>query len=179
MIDVKAARADPDTWRAARRSIIRRSLGGGSRQIRLQNLRHALVGVARADEIGHGEDALVGVRDRDAVAGPLQQLDVVLAVAESDGALALEADVGGEEEEGDAAAGESVFASAGCGGCHVLEAAGTSGSVGPNLDDSQPDFELVVDRVTNGSGAMPSFSDKLSEDEIKNVAAYVVESTSG
>ena len=37
--------------------------------------------------------------------------------------------------EGDAAAGEAVFASAGCGGCHTLEAAGASGAVGPNLDD--------------------------------------------
>jgi cytochrome c6 len=84
---------------------------------------------------------------------------------------------GGGEQGGDAAAGESVFASAGCGGCHVLEAAGTSGSVGPNLDESQPDFELAVDRVTNGSGAMPSFSDRLSEQQIRDVAAYVVEST--
>ena len=81
--------------------------------------------------------------------------------------------------QGDAEAGEAIFNEQGCGGCHVLEAAGSSGSIGPNLDESQPDFELVVDRVTNGSGAMPSFSDKLSEDEINNVAAYVVESTSG
>ena len=84
---------------------------------------------------------------------------------------------GGGAAGGDAAAGEAVFASAGCGGCHVLEAAGTSGGVGPNLDESQPHLELVVDRVTNGSGAMPSFSDRLSEEEIRNVAAYVVEST--
>jgi mono/diheme cytochrome c family protein len=84
---------------------------------------------------------------------------------------------GGGGQEGDAAAGEAVFASAGCGGCHVLEAAGTSGSIGPNLDESQPDVELVVDRVTNGSGAMPAFSDRLSEQEIRDVAAYVVEST--
>jgi mono/diheme cytochrome c family protein len=81
--------------------------------------------------------------------------------------------------QGDAAAGEAIFNEQGCGGCHVLEAAGSSGSIGPNLDESQPEFELVVERVTNGSGAMPSFSDKLSEDEINNVAAYVVESTSG
>lgn len=64
-----------------------------------------------------------------------------------------------------------------CGGCHTLADAGTSGTVGPNLDDAKPSFDLVVERVTNGSGAMPSFSDKLSEDEINNVAAYVVEST--
>jgi mono/diheme cytochrome c family protein len=81
--------------------------------------------------------------------------------------------------EGDAAAGEDVFAANGCGSCHALEAAGATGAVGPNLDESQPDFELVVDRVTNGMGAMPAFGDSLSEEQIADVAAYVVESTSG
>jgi mono/diheme cytochrome c family protein len=81
--------------------------------------------------------------------------------------------------EGDASNGESVFASAGCGGCHTMEAAGSSGSVGPNLDDAKPDFDLVVDRVTNGAGAMPAFEGQLSEQEIADVAAYVVDSTSG
>ena len=81
--------------------------------------------------------------------------------------------------QGDAAAGEQVFATAGCGGCHVLEAANSSGGIGPNLDDAKPDFELVVERVTNGSGAMPAFKDQLSEQQINDVAAYVVESTSG
>ena len=83
---------------------------------------------------------------------------------------------GGGGEGGDAAAGESVFSSAGCGSCHTLEAAGSSGSVGPNLDESQPDFELAVDRVTNGSGAMPAFEGQLSEQEIRDVAAFVAES---
>lgn len=86
---------------------------------------------------------------------------------------------GGSTLEGDAAAGEGVYASAGCGGCHTLEAAGSSGSVGPNLDESQPDFELTVDRVTNGAGAMPAFEGQLSEQQIADVAAYVVENTSG
>jgi len=80
--------------------------------------------------------------------------------------------------EGDASNGAQIWASAGCGGCHALEAAGSSGSVGPNLDESQPDFDLVVDRVTNGQGAMPAFGDTLEEKEIADVAAYVVESTS-
>ena len=80
--------------------------------------------------------------------------------------------------EGDAANGAQIFASAGCGGCHTLEAAGSSGSVGPNLDESQPDLALTIDRVTNGQGAMPAFSDSLSEQEIADVATYVVESTS-
>jgi len=81
--------------------------------------------------------------------------------------------------EGDAAAGEAVFVSAGCGGCHVLEAAGSSGAVGPNLDDAKPDDALVVDRVTNGAGVMPAFGDTLSAKQIQDVAAYVVASTQG
>jgi len=81
--------------------------------------------------------------------------------------------------EGDASAGEDIYGSAGCGGCHTLEAAGSSGSIGPNLDESQPDMGLAVERVTNGAGAMPSFKDQLSEQQIADVAAYVVENTSG
>ena len=83
---------------------------------------------------------------------------------------------GGAAEGGDAAAGESVFSSAGCGSCHTLEAAGSSGSIGPDLDEAQPDFELAVDRVTNGSGAMPAFDGQLSEQQIRDVAAFVAES---
>ena len=79
--------------------------------------------------------------------------------------------------EGDASAGEGIYTSAGCGGCHTLEAAGSSGTIGPNLDDSKPDVALAVDRVTNGRGAMPSFEGQLSEQEIADVAQYVVEST--
>jgi mono/diheme cytochrome c family protein len=86
---------------------------------------------------------------------------------------------GGGRPEGDAAAGEAVFASAGCGGCHTLEAAGSSGQVGPNLDEAKPDAALVVERVTNGMGAMPSFSGDLDAKQIQDVAAYVVDATQG
>jgi mono/diheme cytochrome c family protein len=81
---------------------------------------------------------------------------------------------GGNGGEGAAPAeGKDVFASAGCGSCHTLADAGSSGTVGPNLDDAKPDDALVTDRVTNGQGAMPSFKGQLSEDEIVAVAAYV------
>ena len=76
--------------------------------------------------------------------------------------------------EGDPAAGKQVFLGASaCGGCHTLADAGTSGAVGPNLDDAQPSEELVLDRVTNGQGGMPSFSSTLNEQQIADVAAYV------
>ena len=85
----------------------------------------------------------------------------------------------GSDLEGDAAAGEAIFAENGCGSCHTLDAAGASGSIGPNLDESQPDLELAIDRITNGAGAMPAFGDQLEPQQIADVAAYVVESTSG
>jgi mono/diheme cytochrome c family protein len=40
-----------------------------------------------------------------------------------------------EEAKGDPAAGEQVFASSGCGSCHVFGPAGSSGTTGPNLDE--------------------------------------------
>jgi cytochrome c553 len=91
-----------------------------------------------------------------------------------------ETTTGEEPAEGDPAAGKEVFlGSAGCGSCHTLADAGTSGTIGPNLDDAQPSFELAVDRVTNGQGAMPSFSSTLSETQIADVAAYVSSAAGG
>ena len=93
-------------------------------------------------------------------------------------------ETGGEETSGetgrvgDAAAGKEVFESAGCASCHTLADAGATGTVGPNLDEAKPPAELVVDRVTNGMGAMPPFSGQLSAEQIDDVAAYVVNATS-
>jgi cytochrome c551 len=110
---------------------------------------------------------------------------------EGGGATATEAATGGETEEatteeeadtgdagggsGDAENGAEIFASAGCGGCHTLAAANSSGTTGPNLDELQPEFDAVVAQVTNGGGGMPPFKDQLSEQEINDVAAYVSE----
>ena len=74
---------------------------------------------------------------------------------------------------GDAAAGKEVFATAGCVACHTLADAGSTGTVGPNLDQAKPPATLVVQRVTNGKGAMPPFKGQLSEKQIEDVAAYV------
>jgi cbb3-type cytochrome c oxidase subunit III len=68
--------------------------------------------------------------------------------------------------------GKTIF-TANCGSCHTLADAGTSGAVGPNLDDSKPSLALVTDRVTNGKGAMPSFKSSLDEAQIQAVAEYV------
>lgn len=53
--------------------------------------------------------------------------------------------------------GRQLFA-AKCGTCHTLSAAGTSGKVGPNLDDLRPDATRVLAAIRDGgtgSGAMP------------------------
>ena len=114
----------------------------------------------------------------------LAQMSAIVWVSETQEAEEAHAaegpGAGGGEGEGSAppaagstAAGMALFESTGCGTCHTLADAGAGGSVGPNLDASKPSAELVVDRVTNGQGAMPSFSDQLSEDQIADVAAYV------
>ena len=106
--------------------------------------------------------------------------DSVAAYVASVAALPVRAEPGevaGSGGEGEAVDGEAIFAEAGCGGCHTLEAAGTSGNVGPNLDDTKPAKELVIDRVTNGMGAMPAFKDSYSAEQIAAVADFVVAST--
>jgi mono/diheme cytochrome c family protein len=76
--------------------------------------------------------------------------------------------------QGDPVAGKQVFLStAACGGCHTLADAGTSGNVGPNLDDAMPTYDKVLTQVTNGGGAMPPFKDSLTQQQIADVAAYV------
>jgi sulfite dehydrogenase len=77
------------------------------------------------------------------------------------------------------ATGAEVFASAGCGGCHVLADAGAAGAVGPSLDELQPSAQRVAQVVTSGVGAMPSFEGQLSEAEIEAVAVYVDEVAGG
>jgi mono/diheme cytochrome c family protein len=74
--------------------------------------------------------------------------------------------------------GKSIFAQT-CGSCHTLADAGTTGTVGPNLDTSRPSKELAVDRVTNGQGAMPSFEDTLNPAQIEAVAEYVSTAAGG
>jgi cbb3-type cytochrome c oxidase subunit III len=68
--------------------------------------------------------------------------------------------------------GAAIF-KARCGSCHTLAAAGTKGTVGPNLDQLKPPFATVQRQVINGGGAMPAFKDVLSDAQIRAVAQYV------
>ena len=81
------------------------------------------------------------------------------AIAASAAALLLFAGCGGGDEKSTETGvaptgGAKVFADANCGGCHTLQAAGATGTVGPNLDEAKPSEALVIDRVTNGKGGI-------------------------
>jgi glucose dehydrogenase/cytochrome c5 len=71
--------------------------------------------------------------------------------------------------------GQLVFEST-CGTCHTLAAAGTKGTVGPNLDELAPDEGTVEHQVINGGGKMPAFKGQLSPAEIKAVSKFVAQS---
>ena len=79
---------------------------------------------------------------------------------------------------GDAEAGTVVF-SENCSTCHG--ATGHGGNGGPDLTTMPKAKEQAgaEEQVTNGGGGMPAFSGILSEEEISNVAAYVVEDIVG
>jgi mono/diheme cytochrome c family protein len=84
-----------------------------------------------------------------------------------------------EYANGDPEAGKQVFLDNGCGTCHTLSDAGTNGTIGPNLDEAQPDLALAVDLISNGKGTMPAFKGNLTDKQIADVAAYVVQATGG
>ncbi len=89
------------------------------------------------------------------------------------------ASVPAQYKNGDATAGKAVFTSAGCTGCHTLKDAGSTGTVGPNLDQAKPSLSRAVTRVTKGAGAMPSFKGQLTDKQIADVTAYVVKASGG
>ena len=68
--------------------------------------------------------------------------------------------------------GKTIFTSS-CGSCHTLAAAGTNGTVGPNLDKLKPPFARVKRQVINGGPIMPAFKGKLTDAQITAVAKYV------
>lgn len=77
-----------------------------------------------------------------------------------------------ETDETTTAAGRVVFSDR-CGACHTLSEAGTTGTVGPGLDDTTLSEDEIADQVREGGGGMPAFEGDLSDEEIEDVAAYV------
>lgn len=77
------------------------------------------------------------------------------------------------------ALGKKLFGAAvpPCALCHTLIDAGTTGKIGPPLDELKPDAEQVATALREGVGVMPSYREKLSEEEILALARYVSKAT--
>ena len=93
------------------------------------------------------------------------------AEAEEEGTSEKEARSG---EGSLSAEGKEVFTT-NCATCHTLKAAGATGTVGPDLDELEPDLATVEHQVVVGGGPMPAFGEEgvLNAKEIKAVATYV------
>ena len=84
---------------------------------------------------------------------------------------------------GDVAAGETIF-NANCAACH----AGGQNVIMPEKTLEKEALEsylaggfnekAVVTQVTNGKNAMPAFGGRLSDEDIADVAAYVIKTSS-
>ncbi len=82
----------------------------------------------------------------------------------------------GRKGSGDAATGKTKFAP--CAGCHGQDGKGNQAFGAPNLTDNVwlygGDEATIITTINHGrSGAMPSFKDRLSEEKIHVLTAYV------
>ena len=64
-----------------------------------------------------------------------------------------------------------------CGVCHTLQAAGSVGNIGPDLDLLKPQISQTITAVTNGIGVMQAWEGILTFEEIEAVAYYIFNST--
>jgi mono/diheme cytochrome c family protein len=86
--------------------------------------------------------------------------------------------------------GAQVFEAQGCGGCHTLEAADSSGAVGPDLDEALARQapasirESIVDpaaRIASGfPDIMPKvYGEQLTDRQLQQLVAFLAGSTGG
>jgi mono/diheme cytochrome c family protein len=98
-----------------------------------------------------------------------------------------------EPIKGDPAAGEKLFASSGCGGCHTFKPANATGKVGPDLDNLAADAqkadqgtlaEYTFTSIKNpdayvvsgfNAGVMPNYGSQLSDEQIADLTAYLTQ----
>jgi mono/diheme cytochrome c family protein len=79
-----------------------------------------------------------------------------------------------DKDEATITKGRELFANWGCESCHALGDAGAAGHVGPAFDGN-PNMtkEFIVNRVTNGQGAMPAFGGQMTDEEIGILSEYI------
>ena len=64
-----------------------------------------------------------------------------------------------------------------CSACHTLQAAASTGNIGPNLDQLKLPISQIIYAVTNGIGGMQAWEGILTDEEIEAVAYYIFNST--
>jgi mono/diheme cytochrome c family protein len=92
------------------------------------------------------------------------------------------------------AAGKALFTTNGCGGCHTFKPAGSTGKVGPDLDNLATDAKKAnkgsVEEYTRESienpdayvvpgypkGVMPAFAGKLTDSQINQLVDFLTKS---
>ena len=80
----------------------------------------------------------------------------------------------------DVSAGKKVFASTGCGACHVLKAAGTTrrGRAEPR-QVVRPRGSTIENVVTKGKGLMQPYKPVLTAKQIDDVSEFVFQARTG
>jgi cytochrome c oxidase subunit II len=88
-----------------------------------------------------------------------------------------------------ATTGEQIFTAGGCAGCHTFDPAGSTGNVGPDLNDlasaagNMPPEEFVRESILNpdaevaqgfSAGVMPSFEGRLSDKQVQALVDYLL-----
>ena len=62
-----------------------------------------------------------------------------------------------------------------CATCHSLDAAGAKGVIGPNLDKLKPDAQRIRAALAQGVGAMPSYAEQLSDNEVSALVDFITQ----
>jgi cytochrome c551/c552 len=132
--------------------------------------------------------------------GSSPKVETVVATSASEGeeaeapaATGEATEAGGGEAAGGGAqaeAGAQVFASEGCGSCHTFKAAGSTGTVGPNLneylapDDDKAGIEEMIDdpnaEIAEGYSAnvMPkNYGQVIPQKELEQLVEFLIENS--
>ena len=150
---------------------------------------------------GLDRDTVEGVVE-DQIAHPRRGSVMPAGIVKGDDARDVAAYVGyaaarpGEDEGALASAGlaqattgEQIFTAGGCAGCHTFQPAGSTGNIGPDLDDlasaagEMPPEEFVRQSILDpdaevaqgfSAGVMPSFEGRLNDKQVQALVDYLL-----